>query len=284
MSQDRPSKTAYYVAMIRAAHQILDNPIVFEDPMALKIVGPEGVSKIRSAMRKFEARPARYLRAFIVARSVFVEQQLSIAIERGVRQYVILGAGLDTFAYRNPYSSFNLRIFELDFPATQAWKRRRLNAAKIPIPQCLTFAPIDFETEPLAGRLGQVGFRTDKPAFFSWLGVTMYLSRETVMDTIKSIASCVPTGSEIVFDYVVAPSSMSFLERLALVILTDRMAQEGEPWHGFFEPDSLANDLRAIGFEHIEDIGPEEVNKRFFNDRSDSLRAGSFGHLMKAGF
>jgi methyltransferase (TIGR00027 family) len=276
MNQDRPSKTAYYVAMIRAAHQILD------DPMALKSVGPEGVSKIRSARRKFEARPSRYLRAFVAARSTFVEQQLSIAIERGVRQYVILGAGLDTFAYRNPYPSFDLRIFELDFPATQALKRRRLNAAKIPIPQCLTFAPIDFETEPLAGRLEQVGFRTDEPALFSWLGVTMYLSRETVMDTMKSIALFVPSGSEIVFDYVVAPSSLSFFARLALGILTDRMAQEGEPWRGFFEPDSLANDLRAICFEHIEDIGPEEINKRFFDNRPDSLRVGGFGRLIKA--
>jgi methyltransferase (TIGR00027 family) len=283
MNQGHPSQTAYYVAMIRAAHQVLDDPIVFDDLMALKIVGPEGVSRIHSGRREFELKPSRHLRAFVVARSRFVEQELSIAIERGVRQYVILGAGLDTFAYRNPYSSCDLRIFELDFPTTQAWKRQRLNAAKIPIPECLTFAPIDFETGALADRLGEVGFRTDEPALFSWLGVTMYLSRETVMDTMKSIASCIPTGSEVIFDYVVLPSSLSFFRRLALSIFTRRMAEVGEPWRGFFERDSLANDLRAIGFKHVEDLWPEEINTRFFDNRSDGLRVGSFGHLIKAG-
>jgi methyltransferase (TIGR00027 family) len=282
MNQGHPSQTAYYVALSRAAHQILDDPIVFEDPMAMKIVGSEGVSRIRSERRKFELRSSRYLRAFVVARSGFVEQELSIAVERGVRQYVILGAGLDTFAYRNPYSSFNLRIFELDLPTTQAWKRQRLDAAKIPIPECLTFVPIDFETEALADRLREAGFRTDEPALFSWLGVTMYLNRETMMNTMKSIASCALPGSEIVFDYVVLPSSLSFFWRLALSVVIHRMAKVGEPWRGFFEPDSLADDLRAIGFKHIEDIWPEQIDARFFDNRSDKLRIGSFGHLIKA--
>lgn len=283
MNQGDPSQTAYYVALSRAAHQILDDPIVFEDPISMKIVGSEGVSRIRSQRRKFELRSSRFIRAFVVARSRFVEQELSIVIERGVRQYVILGAGLDTFAYRNPYSSFDLRIFELDLPATQAWKHRRLDAAKIPIPECLTFAPIDFETEALADRLVEAGFRTDEPALFSWLGVTMYLNRETIMSTMKSIASCAQPGSEVVFDYVVLPSSLSFFGRLAMNIFTHRMARVGEPWRGFFEPDSLADDLREIGFKHIEDLCPEQINTRFFDNRSDRLRVGNFGHLIKAG-
>jgi methyltransferase (TIGR00027 family) len=123
MNQGHPSQTAYYVALSRDANQILDDPIVFEDPIAMKIVVPEAISRIYSQRRKFGLRSSRRLRAFVVVRSRFVEQELSIAIERDVRQYVILGAGLDTFASRNSYSSFYLRIFELDLPATQAGER-----------------------------------------------------------------------------------------------------------------------------------------------------------------
>jgi methyltransferase (TIGR00027 family) len=282
MNEDRLSLTAQQVAMIRAAHQVLDNPKVFEDPMALDILGTQGASKIRSRGRKFETRLYRYLRAFVVARSRFVEEELSIAVKRGVRQYVILGAGLDTFAYRNPYSAFDLRIFEVDSPATQAWKRQQLNAAKISIPESLTFAPIDFETEALADRLRQVGFRTDELSFFSWLGVTMYLTQETVMETMKSIASCTPAGSEVMFDYVIPLSSLGFFHRLVFRLITSRMANVGEPWRTFFDPHSLVTDLKAIGFTQVRDIGPEEINTRFFNNRSDRLTVGSAGHLMRA--
>ncbi|MCP3895672.1 MAG: class I SAM-dependent methyltransferase, partial [Bacteroides sp.] len=135
MKQDRPSLTAQQVAMIRAAHQVLDNPKIFDDPIALSIIGDRSLSYIRSRKRKFETRLFRYLRSFVVARSRYVEDELSIAIKRGVRQYVILGAGLDTFAYRNPYSACGLNVFEVDYPATQEWKRQRLDAANISIPK-----------------------------------------------------------------------------------------------------------------------------------------------------
>jgi methyltransferase (TIGR00027 family) len=205
-----------------------------------------------------------------------------MAVKRGVRQYVILGAGLDTIAYRNPYSAFGLRIFEVDSPATQSWKRQQLDAAKISIPESLTFAPIDFETEALADRLREVGFRTHELCLFSWLGVTRYLTHETVMETMKSIASCTPSGSGIVFDYVSPPSSLGFFHRLVFRALTARMAVVGEPWRTFFDPHSLGNDLKTIGFTQVAGIGPEEINARFFNNRSDRLMVGSIGHLMKA--
>ena len=154
MKQDRPSLTAYKVAIMRAAHQILDNPKVFEDPIAVRIVGTQGDSEIHSEKRKFKTKLHSYLRAIVVARSRFVEDELSVAIKRGIRQYVILGAGLDTFAYRNPYSSNGLRVFEVDYPATPEWKRQQLNVAKIPIPETLTFAPIDFESQSLGAYSG----------------------------------------------------------------------------------------------------------------------------------
>jgi methyltransferase (TIGR00027 family) len=281
MKQNDPSLTAHKVAMMRATHQILDNPKVFEDPIALSIIGTQSTSDIRSEKRKFKKRLHSYLRAIVVARTRFVEDELSVAIKRGVRQYVILGAGLDTFAYRTPYSTNGLKIFEVDYPATQEWKRQLLNAAKISIPETLTFAPIDFESQALADQLREAGLRMDEPSFFSWLGVTMYLTREAMMATMKYIASSTPLGSGIVFDYVIPPSSQKFLRRLVFRLLSNRVKSAGEPWQSFFDPNSLIVDLKAIGFTQAEDIGPEEINARFFNDRADKLMVGNFGHLMK---
>jgi methyltransferase (TIGR00027 family) len=267
---------------MRAAHQIFDNPKVFEDPIALSIIGTRGVSGIRSEKQKFESRIHRYLRAIVVARSRFVEDELSAAINRGIRQYVILGAGLDTFAYRNPYPSTGLRVFEVDFPSTQEWKRQQLEAAKISIPESLAFTPMDFENQALADRLREAGFRTDEPSFFSWLGVTMYLSRETMMKTLKNISSFTSPGSGIVFDYVVPHSSQKFLRRLVFRLISNKVRSFGEPWQTFYDPNSLIKDLNAMGFTQVEDIGPEEINERFFKDRADKLMVGNFGHLMKA--
>jgi len=282
MKQDWPSVTAYKVAMMRAAHQVLDNPKVFEDPIALKIVGNHGESLIRLGKRKFKTRLSSYLRAIVVARSKFVEEELAVAIKRGVRQYVILGAGFDTFAYRNPYATKDLRVFEVDHPITQTWKRRKLSAAKISIPESLTFTPIEFESQLLADRLREVGFNTDVPSFFSWLGVTMYLTRETVMATMKYITVSTPSGSGIVFDYVVPPSSQNIFRQFAFHLLANWLAVMGEPWQSFFDPSQLIKDLKAIGFKNAEDIAPKDINRRFFKDRADNLMVGSFGHLMKA--
>ena len=282
MKQNNPSLTAYKVAMMRAAHQILDNPKVFEDPIALSIIGTRGASEIRSKKRTFKSTLHRYLRAMVVARSRFVEDELSAAIKRGVRQYVILGAGLDTFAYRNPYIAKGLRVFEVDHPATQEWKRQQLNATEIRIPETLAFVSIDFESQLLVDRLRKAGFRTDEPSLFSWLGVTMYLTRETMMATMELISSSTTSGSEIVFDYVITPSSQNLLRRLVFRLISNRVERAGEPWKSFFEPDSLVMDLKAIGFPQAENIGPEKINALFFRDRGDKLMVGNFGHLMKA--
>ena len=132
MKHNNPSLTAHKVRMMGAAHQILDNPKVFEDPIALSIIGTQGASDIRSEKRKFKKRLHSYLRAIIVARTRFVEDELSVAIKRGVSQYAILGAGLDTFAYRNPYSTGGLKIFEVDYPATQEWKSQLFMRQRYP--------------------------------------------------------------------------------------------------------------------------------------------------------
>lgn len=282
MKQNSRSLTAYKVALMRAAHQVMDNPKIFEDPIALSIIGDQGNSEIHSDGRHFKSRLHRYLRAIVVARSRFVEDDLSAAIKRGVRQYVILGAGLDTFAYRNPYEAVGLRVFEFDHPATQEWKRQQLNAAKIPIPENTTFAPIDFKTQSLADQLRKAGVQTDEPSFFSWLGVVMYITREAMMATVEYISKSTPGGSEIVFDYVVPPSSQKILRRLVFRLLSKKVGSFGEPWQTFYDPSSLKTGLKDIGFTQAEDIGPEEINARFFKNRTDGLIVGNFGHFMKA--
>jgi methyltransferase (TIGR00027 family) len=239
---------------------------------------PKFVQKRESTKKRLHS----YLRAIVIARTRFVEDELCVAIKHGVRQYVILGAGLDTFAYRNPYSSNGLKIYEVDYPASQEWKRQLLDAAKIPIPKTLTFSSIDFESQAIAVRLREVGFRADVPTFISWLGVTMYLTHETMMATMKHIASTSPSGSGIVFDYLILPSSQTILRRLVFRILSNRVKSFEEPWQNFIDPNALIMDLKAIGFNQCEDIGPEEINARFFNDREDKLMVGNFGHLMKA--
>jgi methyltransferase (TIGR00027 family) len=282
MKDSTPSLTANKVGMMRAAHQLFDNPIVFEDQIALSILGAESISDIRSKKQKFTTRLHSYLRAIVVARSSFAEAELYEAMKRGVSQYVILGAGLDTFAYRNPTCSDSLHVFEIDHPATQEWKRDQLNQADIQIPERLTFVPIDFETQSLANQLKLAGFRTDKLTFFSWLGVTMYLTNDTMMKTMQFITTSTPSGSTIVFDYVVPPSSQSFLRRLVFFLLSKKVKKAGKPWKNFYESNSLMKDLRKIGFTDVQDTGPEEINALFFKNRTDKLLVGNFGHLMKA--
>src|SRR5215475_14796125 len=151
MKEGQPSATARRVAIRRAAHQLLDKPKVFDDPLALRIIGHESASALQNGSDQSEStRLGQYLRAFVAARSRYAEDELALAIERGVRQYVILGAGLDTFAYRNPYPERALRVFEVDHPATQVWKRARLKEVGVPLPVDLRFAPVDFEGQTLA--------------------------------------------------------------------------------------------------------------------------------------
>jgi methyltransferase (TIGR00027 family) len=282
MQEARPSRTAMRVAMRRAMHQLFDDPKVLVDPIALPIIGPEALARLEADRNSHKSRVARNLRAFLVVRSRFAEDALARAIERGVSQYVVLGAGLDTFAYRNPYGDLAPRVFEVDYPATQEWKRQKLAAAGIAIPPSVTYAPVDFERQTLAEGLKLAGFDASKAAFFSWLGVTMYLTEEAVMATFGFIASS-PAGGGIAFDYAVPRASLNWIGRLALDALSHRVAAAGEPFRTFFEPRALTERLRRIGFRRVEDLDADEINRRYFKDRSDRLRVTSrLGHLMSA--
>ncbi len=270
------------VAMRRAAHQILDRPRVLEDPLAVAIIGPEAAAKLASEDHRYGKRIGRSIRAFMAARSRYAEDQLALAIARGARKYVILGAGLDTFAYRNPYPKEALRIFEVDYPATQEWKRQQLAKAAIPIPSSVVHAPVDFERETLADGLGKAGFDIGAATFFSWLGVVMYLTEEATMSTFSFIAST-PPGGGVVFDFAVPRESLNWMGRLALDAISRRVAAAGEPFRTFFDPHTLSEKLAKIGFHSVETLGAEEINARYFTGREDELRvSGNVGRLMKA--
>jgi methyltransferase (TIGR00027 family) len=258
---------------------LLDTPLVFEDPLAFRILGAAEEKSLRSDLSRYNIPLLKGLRISVVLRSRLAEDEWARSRTRGLRQFVILGAGLDSFAYRNPDQ--DSRIFEVDLPATQQWKRDCLRAAGIEEPPSLTFVPINFERSTLAEALGQVGFSHDEPAFFSWLGVTMYLEEEAIVSTLCFIASLAP-GSGLVFDYAVLPSLQSPTERRAMEYLAARVAEHGEPWKTYFDPASLAAMLRSLGFSKVEDLGPEQLNERYLSGRKDGLRKSGVSRLVCA--
>jgi methyltransferase (TIGR00027 family) len=268
------------VATRRAAHQLMDSPRILDDPLALTILGAEEEATLRAELGKHRGRLTRAIRAFVVARSRFAEDELARAIARKTAQCVILGAGLDTFAYRNPHE--NLRVFEVDYPATQAWKRRKLETAAIAIPNSLTFAPVDFERQTLAEGLRLAGFDPAAPTFFSWLGVSMYLTDDAITSTLALIAST-PSGGGLVFDYAVPRESLGWIARIAHDAFARRVAAAGEPFRSYFEPRELRARLEALGFNSIDDLGSSELNARYFQARSDGLEVGgTLGRLLRA--
>jgi methyltransferase (TIGR00027 family) len=268
--------------MRRAAHQILDSPRVLDDPIAVPILGAEFAARLHAERGKANSPAARYARAYMVARSRYAEDELARAVGRGASQYVILGAGLDTFAYRNPHAESALRVFEVDHPATQAWKLQRLAAAGIAIPGSVIFAPIDFERESLPEGLDRANFRRDAVTFFSWLGVAPYLTSKAMTATLAFIG-LMPSGSGVVFDYAMPRSSLNWLGRLIFDRLANRVAAAGEPFRLFFRPESLAAQLRSMGFHSLEDLGAREINALYFKDRPDKLCVrGRLGRLLSA--
>jgi methyltransferase (TIGR00027 family) len=266
---------------MRAMHHLYDEPRLLEDPVVLKLLDARDVAAITSNPTPFDTPTLRRLRAGIALRSRYAEDCVADAVGHGVRQYVILGAGLDSFAYRNPFPASALRVFEVDHPATQAWKRERLAAAGIDVSASPTFVPVDFERETLAAALATHGFDAAAPAIVSWLGVIMYLTRDAVRQTFAWAASLAP-GSTIVFTYLAEPSGADRATRVAFDGLAAHAASQGEPWITSFEPSDLARELTGVGLALVEDLGSTESIARYFRGRTDGLRPGSSGHLARA--
>lgn len=280
MKEGQGSRTAERVAARRAAHQLLDDPLVFEDPFAFRVLDPEVAARVRADPRAYDSsRAAAYLRIALAVRSRYAEDELREAVLRGCAQYVVLGAGFDTFALRNPYA--RLRVFEVDHPDTQNAKRRRLVDAAIAPAADTVYVPVDFAKTTLERELDAAGFDRGAPAFFSWLGVVPYLEREAIAHTLRFIAT--QNGeTTVVFDYGTPPHELSFFGRLVFDAMAARVAAAGEPWKSFFAPAELRALLHDAGFTQIEDLGPAELNARYLDQRPDGLRVGEMMHLAKA--
>lgn len=265
--------------MRRAAHQLYDAPpLVFQDPIAVPILGAEYLPEVERTQLKLHKPHSVALRAFLVARSRYAEDLLARAVANGVTQYVLLGAGLDTFAHRNPYP--HLHVFEVDHPATQEWKHELLASSNITEPPSLTYVPVDFEHQQLTTQLAEAGHDATRPTFFAWLGVVPYLTRAAFRSTLSLIASS-PAGSGIVMDYGQPRHALPFLEQLAHDSLASRVQLAGEPFQLFFTPQEMAEELTA--FRDIEDVGTKELNARYFAGRNDNLKLlGSAGRIVSA--
>lgn len=276
MIEGQPSRTAQGAAMHRAAHQFLDRPLILEDPLAMRIIGAEAAETVQNGQDWHVQPRAKAMRAMMAARSRFAEDCLRAAYRRGVRQYVVLGAGLDTFAYRSELAG--LQVFEIDHPATQAWKRERLVECGLD-PANAVYAPVDFEHETIVDGLKRAGFDFAKPAVFAWLGVTVYLTPDTVLATLRLIAGAMAAGSEVVFDFAVRPEGDAAVE--ARRAFAERVAALGEPVRSDFVPEELARDIRTLGFSKAEVIDRAALSVRYFQNRSDGLVL-RHGHMMHA--
>ncbi len=270
MKTGHASQTALRVAIRRAAHQLVDLPPVLDDPIALPLLGGGYRRDLERAMH----RVARDFRGFMAARTRYVEDRLADAVANGTTQYVILGAGLDTFAYRNPFPS--LRVFEVDFPATQAWKQKKLDEAGIAVPAGLYFVPLDLERRKLAEGLAESGFDCGRAAFFSWVGIVPYLTMEGFRATLATVGG-LPRGSGIVFDYMDRPETLTQPRRKIFDGLAKRLAASGEPLRLFFSAQELEEELRRAGFDRSEQVGIERLNEMYFDGRADGLRLSPSG-------
>jgi methyltransferase (TIGR00027 family) len=290
----RASRTAVLAAIMRAAHLLVDgDPKIFSDDLALRLSGVVGEGALRMGLERFVAGLAveagaacadatfTYLRTGMALRSRYAEDLLEAALERGIDQYVILGAGLDSFAYRRRDLARFVRIFEVDLPDAQDWKRARLVASGVPPADNVVFVPVDLERQSLRGGLDASGYRGDRPSFVSWLGTTQYLTAAAVFATLAQVAS-LGTGTEIVLTYHVPEQTLDPGDRGVLHLLRSRAAAGGMPWLSSFDPVVLAERAGELGFTGVADLAPEEAQTRYFGARRDGLCAPRLSRLMSA--
>jgi methyltransferase (TIGR00027 family) len=278
MLAGEPSRTAWAAAMHRAAHQVLEDGRVFADPLAVRIVAtvPEAIAADARAHPQ-----RRAMRLFIACRHAFAQDVVTAEISRGVAQVVILGAGLDTTAYRPQHVERPPRVFEVDHPATQTWKHAQLAATGIVPSAEVVYVPVDFEHEHFLQALEQRGFRPGEPAVFVWLGVVPYLTREAVEQTLSTIAG-LPGGAVVVFDYSEPrPGGPDADADLRHRRRAEHVARLGEPWITFFRPAELHDLLSRAGFTDVEDLGLAGFGPRYLGLPPDTPdRPG--GHIVAA--
>jgi methyltransferase (TIGR00027 family) len=271
MTEREASRTALGTAYLRAAHQLLDAPPrILDDPIALQLLGQGAAQHINAMAEHYHTPGAQALRAHVVLRSRFAEDRLAAAVGRGITQYVMLGAGFDTFALRQPAWAKSLKILEVDHPGTQSVKRTHLAQAGLEVPANTALAHIDFEHEALLDGLLRHHISLKERTFFTWLGVTMYLCEAAIETVLLSIAAF-PPGSEIVLTFLEPPDSRSHAAQEALTKLAQRVDSVGEPFVSYFEPAAIEKKLCDAGFTKVEFLLPAEAEARYFNPRPKDL-------------
>lgn len=276
MIEGQFSRTALSAAGYRAAHQVVDGASIFADPLASAVLGDD-----LPALIERSGDPAlKPLRVFVALRSRIAEGVAREAIGEGARQVVVLGAGLDTFACRIAPAD-GLAVYEVDHPATQAEKRRRLAGAGVAPPAHLRFAPCDFERQGLADALAEAGFDAGARTAFLWLGVTPYLTPEAVATTLRFVAG-IGGGADIVFDYSNPPASIdSAGHRLFHERMAERVAALGETFRSYFATPDLHRLLDELGFTGVVDLGPREISA-MLAPGAPAPASGNGGHIAHA--
>lgn len=286
MEPGRHSRTAEAAAASRARHMLhAPPPKVFEDPYALALTSPGfrrflGNRVLNWFLYNTVLKPLRPGVAQVLGRSRYAEDCLDEALRLGISQYVMIGAGLDSFALRRRDLEGSLQIIELDHPDTQRVKRSRVRELGIDVPENVDFVAADLAREDFAEVLKRSRFEAGRPAFFSWLGTTEYLRNEDTLATLTAVAGCSGSGSEIVFDYALPESVLSTEEARDLRAMKEFTARRGEPMCGAFSPEELARAVAELGFDVVEDLSATEQRNRYFAQRSDGLRPPGGFHFV----
>lgn len=281
MDRANASRTSDIAAVMRALHQTHDGePKILVDPIAPMLV--EVGSLDPNWIGPILAHPfAPQWRASFAIRSRYTEDCLGEAVAEGARQYLILGAGLDTFAYRQPAWAKAIRIFEIDHPATQGFKRSQLSRAGIRLPVNLSFVPTDFERTSIRQALDLSAFAFDERSFCAWLGVTQYLTRDAIEATLRFTLS-LPRKTEIVLSFILPQDALTGVEADAVAIAAAKSAGAGEPWLSRFEPDELISVLQRLGFARIIHLTPKAAADRYLKQRTDGLTGRRGEQLVRA--
>jgi methyltransferase (TIGR00027 family) len=277
---DQPDNTAVRVALWRAMHVEVDAaPHVLEDVVGLQLAAPAADWRDRGDMHPMGTRG---FRAAIVARARFIEDLVEEQVAAGVDQYVILGAGLDTLAQRRPELGERLRIFEVDQPGTQAWKRRRLDEEGFGVPDWLRLVPIDFETgQSWWDGLAAAGFEPDRPAVVASTGVSMYLTKEATAASLRQLAALAP-GSTVAMTFLIPAELVDEADRPGLEASTRGARSSGTPFVSFYTPEEMRTLALDAGFREVENVSHKTMIDRYFADRTDGLRPSSGEELIVA--
>jgi methyltransferase (TIGR00027 family) len=273
------SQTALTAAAARAAHLIVDRePVIFADTLAEALLGADAGTLLDYHRNNGDHPILAGARTQVTIRSRLAEAAVADGAANGITQYIVVGAGLDSFAYRGGTAE-RVATFEVDHPASGAWKRDRLADAGIAVPEQVTFAAADLETESLADALARTGFDRTRPAVVSWLGVTMYLTRDAIADTLGVIGA-LPAGTTLVADYMQVPALRDEAGREYGERISAFSAERGEPWRSSFHPDEMSNMLAEAGFGQVRHIRQEDLDGLW--DRTDALRPARLSVLAHA--